>query len=70
MAFRCKGLDGIRRTIQWMKINKAFVPVITVCNQNLYPYRPLTCDEGETLKLHIILLLLNPNLVPKHFYIL
>lgn len=49
MAFRCKGLDGIRRTIQWMKINKAFVPVITVCNQNLYPYRPLTCDEGETL---------------------
>lgn len=51
MTFKCKGPDNVLRNIVWKRINNAYVAVITVCNENLYPITtiPPTCDENQTL---------------------
>lgn len=37
MVFICEGKDNKRQEIKWTKINGAYVPVLTICNQQLGP---------------------------------
>lgn len=34
--FKCKGANKILQTVTWTYINRGWVPVITICKQNLY----------------------------------
>ena len=48
MSFNCQRKDGENQDVTWEYINKAYLPAITVCSQNLYTYEPTSSvDDVE-----------------------
>lgn len=49
MSVRCTGPDNVARNVDWRFIKGAWVASITVCDQTLYSYIPVKCEDGETI---------------------